>query len=340
MTPTDRDAVLMRRAFALAARARGLTSPNPLVGAVVARGGHAIAEGFHRAAGCPHAEVEALAGIDHADPDTTLYVTLEPCVHHGRTPPCVTRIIEAGVRRVVTAVEDPNPVVAGRGVAALRGAGIDVVADLLPREASRQNRVFFTAMRQQRPHVTLKGAMTLDGKIADSRGTSKWITGDEARYRAHQLRSEVDAIVVGIGTLLADDPRLSVRLGHPWPREPYRVVLDSQARTPPAARIVTTGAAERAIVAVGPGAPAERVRALERAGATVITCEGVDGRVNPRSLLAQLFARDVCSVLLEGGGAVHAAFLEAGLVDRVAVFLAPMLKIGRASCRERVYVLV
>jgi diaminohydroxyphosphoribosylaminopyrimidine deaminase/5-amino-6-(5-phosphoribosylamino)uracil reductase len=327
----DTDAVFMRRAFGLAERARGLTSPNPLVGAVLTNGERVLAEGFHRAAGCPHAEVEALAAIRDESRGATLYVTLEPCVHHGRTPPCVPRIIEAGVRRVVGAVADPNPLVSGRGFEALRAAGIDVLEGLLPGEARRQNRAFLTAMRKHRPHVTLKGAMTLDGKIADSRGTSQWITGDEARYRAHRLRSEADAIVVGIGTVLADDPRLSVRLDRPWPREPYRVVLDWFARTPPTARVIASQTPSRAIIAVGAGAPRDRVRALEAAGATVMPCSGADERVGLAGVLEELFAREVRAVLVEGGGAVHAGFVEEGLVDRVAVFVAPLLIGGRAA---------
>lgn len=323
------DAVLMRRALGLAERARGLTSPNPLVGAVVGIDGRIVGEGFHRAAGCPHAEVEALTGLGDRGRGATLYVTLEPCVHHGRTPPCVPRIVDAGVRRVVATVEDPNPLVAGRGFQALRLAGIDVTTGVLAAEASRQNRVFLAAMRNRRPHVTLKGAMSLDGKIADARGVSRWITGEEARYRAHQLRSDADAIVVGIGTVLSDDPRLTVRLASPWPREPYRVVLDSLARTPLGARVISAGTPARAIITVGREASPDRVRSLEATGATVLACAGGDGHVDPAQVLDELFARDVRAVLVEGGGAVHAAFLDADLVDRVAVFVAPLLVGGR-----------
>ena len=325
------DSVFMRRALALAEGARGLTSPNPLVGAVVVQDGRVAGEGFHRAAGGPHAEVEALAGLDAPGRGATLYVTLEPCVHHGRTPPCVPRIVEAGVRRVVAAAEDPNPLVSGRGFQALREAGLEVTRDVLGLEAGHQNRAFFTAMRKRRPHVTLKGAMTLDGKIADRRRASRWISGEEARYRAHQLRSEADAIIVGIGTVLSDDPRLNVRLERPWPREPYRVVVDSLARTPPGAQLIGAGTASRSFISVGEGAPVESVRALEGAGATVVRCPGVDGRVDPAALLRELFARDARAVLLEGGSDVHAVFLEAGLVDRVAIFVAPLLLGGRTA---------
>jgi diaminohydroxyphosphoribosylaminopyrimidine deaminase/5-amino-6-(5-phosphoribosylamino)uracil reductase len=295
------------------------------------REGALVGEGFHRAAGQPHAEVEALAAAGAAARGATLYVTLEPCAHHGRTPPCVHGVIAAGVRRVVIATTDPNPLVEGRGIAALREAGVEIVTGVLEREAVALNRVFLTAMRERRPHVTLKAAATLDGKIADVHGVSKWITGERARLEAHRLRREADAIVVGIGTVLADDPALTVRLDEPWPREPLRVVLDSRARTPVAARLVQGPTRSRALIAVGAGAPVERVRALESAGVHVVSCPGAEGRVSPERLLAELFSREIRGVLVEGGTAVATAFLDAGLVDRVAIFLAPALLGGRAA---------
>jgi diaminohydroxyphosphoribosylaminopyrimidine deaminase/5-amino-6-(5-phosphoribosylamino)uracil reductase len=319
------DQRFMQRALDVAARARGLTSPNPMVGAVVVRDGVMIAEGFHRAAGEPHAEVEALAAAGAQARGATLYVTLEPCVHHGRTPPCAPAVIAAGVRRVVIATGDPNPRVAGRGVTLLRSEGIEVVAGVLEAPAAALNRVFFTAMREGRPHVTLKAAATLDGKIADVHGASKWITGDAARLEARRLRSEADAIVVGIGTVLADDPQLTVRLEGPWPRQPLRVVLDSKARTPVGSRLVQGEPKGLAVVAVGGDAPSERVRALESAGAQVVRCPSADGRVSPAGVLATLAEREVRGALVEGGAEVAASFLEAGLVDRVAMFLAPLL---------------
>lgn len=320
----------MRRALELAASARGRTSPNPMVGAVVVNAGTVVGEGFHRAAGGPHAEVEALAAAGARARGATLYVTLAPCAHQGRTPPCAPAVVTAGIRRVVAAVEDPNPT-SGRGLDVLRAAGLDVTAGVLGTEAAALNRVFFTAVRERRPHVTLKGAMTLDGKIADVHGGSRWITGEAARRDAHRLRGEADAIVVGIGTALADDPALTVRLDRPWPREPYRVVLDSHARTPTGARLIHEGTAARALVAVGAAAPAERVRALEAAGATVVRCATRGGRVDIAAVLAELFTREVRGVLVEGGGEIHAAFLEAGLVDRVALFVAPRLLGGRTA---------
>jgi diaminohydroxyphosphoribosylaminopyrimidine deaminase/5-amino-6-(5-phosphoribosylamino)uracil reductase len=329
--PAVDDAVFMQRALALAERARGLTSPNPLVGAVVVRGSEIVGEGYHHAAGLPHAEIEALAMAGPRARDATLYVTLEPCAHHGRTPPCAPAVIAAGVSRVVAAIEDPSPLVAGRGFAALRDAGVDVIVGPLAEEATRQNRVFLTAVREERPHVTLKAAASLDGRLADVHGASRWITGEAARARAHRLRAESDAVVVGIGTVLQDDPRLDVRLDEPWPREPFRVVLDSTARTPRGARLLTAGTADRALIAVGGEAPAPRVEALRATRATVVTCASGDRRVDLRLLLRELFSREVRAILVEGGSEVHGAFLEAGLVDRVAVFLAPILLGGREA---------
>jgi diaminohydroxyphosphoribosylaminopyrimidine deaminase / 5-amino-6-(5-phosphoribosylamino)uracil reductase len=321
----------MGRALELAGQARGLTSPNPMVGAVVADDGTIVSEGFHAAAGRPHAEVEALGAAGGRARGATLYVTLEPCAHWGRTPPCAPAVVAAGIRRVVTALQDPNPLVAGRGLEILRQGGVEVKVGVLEHEAAEQNRVWIAAVRRGRPHVTLKGAMTLDGRIADVHGESRWITGEAARQDAHRLRSESDAIVVGVGTVLRDDPRLTVRLDRLWPREPFRVVLDTNARTPPRARLISAGTPGRALIVVGEGAPLERVRALEETGASIFRAITRDGHVEPIAVLAALWAREVRGVLIEGGGAVHGAFLDAGLVDRVALFIAPRLLGGREA---------
>jgi diaminohydroxyphosphoribosylaminopyrimidine deaminase/5-amino-6-(5-phosphoribosylamino)uracil reductase len=327
-----RDEAFMRRALELADRARGLTSPNPLVGAViVAADGDVVGEGFHRAAGSAHGEIEALDAAGDRARGATLYVTLEPCVHHGRTPPCAPRVIASGVVRVVVAAGDPNPRVAGRGIAEMQAAGLSVTTGVLEAEARAQNRAFNTAMRRGRPHVTLKGAITLDGHIADLDGTSQWITSEAARAHAHRLRSEMDAIVVGIQTVLRDDPQLTVRLDAPWPREPYRVVIDSGARTPIDARIVRGPTPARTIVAVGAEAPAARRAALNAVGVTVIESAGGEGRVDLLGVLRWLAEREVRAVLVEGGGELHAGFLDVGLVDRVAIFVAPLVLGGRTA---------
>jgi diaminohydroxyphosphoribosylaminopyrimidine deaminase/5-amino-6-(5-phosphoribosylamino)uracil reductase len=237
----------------------------------------------------------------------------------------------AGIARVVAGLGDPNPDVAGGGAARLRAAGLTVDIGLLADEAERQNRAWLTAVRERRPYVTLKAAATLDGRIADVHGASQWITGEAARARAHRLRAESDAIVVGVTTALRDDPALTVRLGAPWPREPFRVVLDTRARLAPAARLIAAATPARALVAVGPDAPAERVAALQAAGATVLRCAAPAGRLDLTAVLARLFEREVRTILVEGGAETHAAFLDAGLVDRVALFLAPLLLGGRGA---------
>jgi diaminohydroxyphosphoribosylaminopyrimidine deaminase/5-amino-6-(5-phosphoribosylamino)uracil reductase len=328
--PSD-DARWMRRALELAEGGRGRTSPNPMVGAVVVSGGRTVGEGFHARAGGPHAEVDALASAGPGARGATLYVTLEPCNHHGRTGPCVDAIVGGGIRRVVAAVADPNPRVEGGGSRALRAAGIAVRMGCLADEARRQNRVFFGAVARGRPHVTLKCAMTLDGKIAAADGSSRWITGEAARREAHRLRSEADAVAVGIGTALADDPLLDVRLTEPWPREPYRVVVDSGARLPVSARVLAAGRPERTLVAVADTAPPDRVAAIAARGASVLTCRARDGRVDLEDLCRRLFGLEVMGLLVEGGSVLAAAFLDAGLVDRVAFFIAPKLLGGAGA---------
>jgi diaminohydroxyphosphoribosylaminopyrimidine deaminase/5-amino-6-(5-phosphoribosylamino)uracil reductase len=302
-----------------------------MVGAVVVRDGTVVGEGSHRQAGGPHAEIEALEAAGERARGGTLYVTLEPCIHQGRTSPCVPVVLGAGIGRVAVAVADPNPKVRGRGIAALSEAGVEVLAGVLEAEARELNRAFFTYMSERRPFVTLKAALTLDGKIAAWDRTSRWITGEPAHLEAHRLRSWADAVAVGIGTVLADDPLLTVRLPEPWPREPVRVVVDSQARTPMAARILTAGRPERTLIAVSESAPRERVRMLEAKGVTVLPLPARDGRVDLPALLSALAEREVVAVLLEGGATLNAAFLEAGLVDRVCLFVAPLLLGGTGA---------
>jgi diaminohydroxyphosphoribosylaminopyrimidine deaminase/5-amino-6-(5-phosphoribosylamino)uracil reductase len=325
------DRVFMAEALALAERGRGLTSPNPMVGAVVAREGAIVGRGYHARAGGPHAEVEALREAGEHARGATLYVTLEPCNHAGRTPPCVDAIRGAGIRRVVAAVRDSNPRVRGGGMAALRAAGVEAGLGCLEEQARAVNRVFFAAVERRRPHVTLKCAMTLDGKIAAFDRHARWITGPDARREAHRMRSESDAVVIGIGTALADDPALTVRLDPPWPREPLRVVVDSRARLPLDARLIDAGHPARAVVAVADEAPVERIARLGARGVTVLSCKSRDGRVDLADLAARLFAMDALGVLLEGGSELNGAFVEAGLVDRAAVFIAPMIIGGAAA---------
>ncbi|HVR00768.1 MAG TPA: bifunctional diaminohydroxyphosphoribosylaminopyrimidine deaminase/5-amino-6-(5-phosphoribosylamino)uracil reductase RibD [Polyangia bacterium] len=324
------DERFMRRALVLAARGRGTTRPNPVVGAVVARGGRVLAEGFHSRAGLPHAEVNALARLPRgAARGATLYVNLEPCCHTGRTGPCTDAILAAGLARVVVGCLDPNPLVDGRGVARLRRAGVRVDVGCLEAESRAANRAFSIWVRARRPLVTLKAAASLDGFIADGRPHARrapaWITGPRARRAAHELRAAHDAVLVGSGTVLADDPRLTVRLpGAARARAtPVRVVLDGRLRTPPDARLLRGG--PQTIVFTRRGASRARARALRAAGAEVVELAASRGRVPLAAALRALAARDIQSVLVEGGAAVHGAFISAGLVDALALFVAPRL---------------
>jgi diaminohydroxyphosphoribosylaminopyrimidine deaminase/5-amino-6-(5-phosphoribosylamino)uracil reductase len=314
----------MRQALRLAARARGRTRPNPLVGAVLARGERVLGQGYHRAAGSEHAEVLALRRAGGRTRGTTMYVNLEPCDHVGRTGPCARAIIEAGVRRVVVGMQDPNPLVNGRGINALRRAGVKVTTGVLEPECRELNEPFTCYITRGRPLVVFKSALTLDGRVAARSGDARWVTGDEARRQAHRLRNTHDAIAVGVGTVLADDPRLTcrdVRGG----RDPVRVVVDSGLGTPPAARVVSAAETSAAPTWIfcSERAGRQRQRALERAGARVIRLPGDTRQVDLRALVCALAEREITSLLLEGGPRLAGAFWQLELVDRVVAFVAP-----------------
>ncbi|MEP7010366.1 MAG: bifunctional diaminohydroxyphosphoribosylaminopyrimidine deaminase/5-amino-6-(5-phosphoribosylamino)uracil reductase RibD [Acidobacteriota bacterium] len=316
----------LRRALRLAGLGRYRTAPNPRVGAVLVRDGQVLGEGWHREVGGPHAEVEALRAAAAASPGAarggTLYVTLEPCSHFGRTPPCADAVIAAGISRVIVCVGDPNLKVAGQGFARLREAGIEVEAGALAEDAVRINLPFFVSQVLGRPSVTLKWAMSLDGKIATVAGESRWISSPEARKASLLLREEHDAILIGVGTVLADDPRLDRRLGRA--KGPIlRVVLDRRLRTPPSAQILKVPGPVAIFTESG---DLEKSAALAAAGAEVVRL----AEVEPVAVLAALFERGVRSVLVEGGGEVHASFVAAGTYDAVQVDAAPLL-LGGAS---------
>ncbi len=325
----------MREALALAERGRGFTSPNPAVGAVLVKAGRVIGRGFHRQAGQAHAEIAALrdaARAGNSFKGATLYVTLEPCCTHGRTPPCTDAIFAAGIRRVVVGATDPNPNHAGRGLRLLKRGGVEVQAGVLKREAARLNESFNHWIIHRTPFVTVKAALTMDGRIATASGDSKWITGPAARHHAmKELRRNADAILVGINTILADDPSLTYRGPGAHRKSWRRIVLDSQARTPLTAGVVTDAAASQTLVVIASGAPAERVAAL-RKRVTVVEAPAPRGRIDLKWLLEQLGGEGVTSVLVEGGGEVNAAFLQAGLAQRIAFYYAPKILGGRDSC--------
>jgi diaminohydroxyphosphoribosylaminopyrimidine deaminase/5-amino-6-(5-phosphoribosylamino)uracil reductase len=288
-----------------------------------------VGEGYHPRAGEPHAEVLALRAAGPRARRATLYVSLEPCCHHGRTPPCTDAILAAGVRRVVAATLDPFPRVSGGGVAALQAAGVDVTVGTLEAEARRLNEAFFKAVTRGLPFVTLKAAMTLDGKIATVTGHSRWVTGEAARRYVHRLRDRHDAILAGIGTVRADDPLLTARL--PRARDPLRVVVDARGELSLNSQIGRTLGTVRTLVATTEAASRERREALAAAGAEVLALPAEEGRVAPRALMAELVRRDIHSVLAEGGAEIHASLLAADLVDKVILFIAPKLVGGRAA---------
>src|SRR5829696_3413449 len=331
---TDTDALFLARAIELAEGGRGAVSPNPLVGAVVVRDGEILGEGFHAAYGQAHAERNALAACASDPRGATLYVSLEPCCHHGNTPPCTDAIIEAGIRRVVVGSDDPTEKASGRGLGILRDEGMEVV--VAEGEAAVRawllNQAFRKHARTGRPHVLFKSAMTLDGKVATRTGDSKWISGEDSRLIAHRWRAERDAVVVGIGTALADDPRLNARIEGVM-RQPRRVVFDSEARLPLDSQLVQSAPELPLIVVVGRAASRLQTDALEVAGAEVIVATGENEPARVRSALDQLGAAGIGSILLEGGPRLAGAFLDAGEVDEIRLFVAPVV-VGGSSARD------
>jgi diaminohydroxyphosphoribosylaminopyrimidine deaminase / 5-amino-6-(5-phosphoribosylamino)uracil reductase len=328
LTPTQ-DEHFMAQALALAWHGAGQTSPNPPVGAVIVHQGKVVGTGYHQRAGGPHAELVALRQAGRRARGATLYVTLEPCCHlDKRTPPCVPLIIASGIKRVVAATRDPNPQVRGRGLAALRRAKLQVKVGVEAAQAERLIEPYRRLITTGRPFVTLKVAATLDGKIATAKGESRWITSPSAREMAHLLRARSDAILVGIGTVLADDPSLTVRTGSPRRRAPLRVVLDPSLSIPLAAKLLTDGQAPTLIVTTTSGSPAKRAT-LEKKGAHIVVLPARHRRVAWRGLLKELGRRGIASLLIEGGAEVNASALRERVVDRVLFFLAPKILGGR-----------
>ena len=329
---TERDARHLKRAIELAGEARGMTSPNPLVGAVVVKDGRVIGEGFHAAAGEPHAERMALAACSEDPGGATMYVSLEPCCHEGRTPPCTDAIVGARIARVVVASDDPSTKASGRGLGVLRdeGVAVDVFDGEVSAAARMLNQPFRKHARTGRPLVILKYAMTLDGKVATSTGDSRWISGEASRARAHRWRAELDAVAVGIGTVLADDPLLSARV-EAVPRQPRRVVFDSEARLPLDGSLARSVGESPVIVVCSRAAPRRHVQALEAAGIEAITVTGENEAARVRAALDELGHREIQSLLLEGGPHLAGAFLDAGEVDEMRVFIAPLLAGGREA---------
>lgn len=323
------DETYMGRALRLAARGSGQTNPNPLVGCVIVRHGRVVAEAYHTRAGMAHAEVLALKRAGAQTRGATLYVNLEPCSHHGKTPPCAPVVAAAGVARVVVATRDPNPRVQGRGLRLLRGAGVSVAVGVLKAQAQRLNRRFLAGIALKRPYVTLKVAMTVDGRIATSAGQSRWITLPRQRRSAKELRREHDAVMVGIGTVLADDPLL---LPLPSVRRPYpRVVTDSHLRIPLQSQLVQTALANPLVVLCDREADADRRRALEALGVNVWPIPSTGGRLDLRSALRRLRSSGIVRLMVEGGGELLGSFVAGRLFDEIVIYRAPIVLGGRNS---------
>jgi diaminohydroxyphosphoribosylaminopyrimidine deaminase / 5-amino-6-(5-phosphoribosylamino)uracil reductase len=320
---THNDVSYMRRAIRLAERGRGLASPNPPVGALIVRDGAIVGQGFHRGPGTAHAEIEAIEAAGEVARGATLYLTLEPCTHQGRTPPCAPRVIEAGFSRVVVGTTDPNPLVDGRGVEALRQAGIEVETGVQQADADRLIQSFSKFIRTARPFVTAKLAISMDGRAAAADGSSQWITGPTARRDSHRMRAEADAVLVGVGTVLHDDPQLTVRLRGYRGRQPLRVVLDSSCRTPLEAALLS-GEAPTLIVTTDK-ATQEAADALRARGAEVVHVPARDGRVDLAAVLEVLGRRSVTNLMIEGGPTVLGDTVERGLADRYVFYVAPKL---------------
>jgi len=316
----------MARALRLARRGEGRVSPNPMVGAVVVKNGRIVGQGYHEGLGRPHAETVALEDAGKRSEGADLYVNLEPCCHHGRTPPCTDAIIERSVRRVWVAIRDPNPLVDGKGLRALGRRGVSVSVGLLAQRAAELNEVYLTYVRTGRPFVVAKSATTLDGRIATSAGESRWISGPDSRRLAHRLRQRVDAVVVGVDTVNADDPRLTVRMGTRRPRHPVRIVLDTSLRVAREARVLSEISEARTVVACGRSADRGRIARLRARGVDVWPlATGPEGRVSLKAMLRRAAREGMTSILIEGGGQVLASALDAGVVDKLVVFLAPKI---------------
>lgn len=324
------DEQFMRRALALAQKGQGRTRPNPMVGAVIVQNGRIVGEGHHERAGGPHAEVVALEAAAGATSGADLYVTLEPCCHHGRTPPCTDRIIGAGIRRVVTSALDPNPLVSGGGVERLRAAGVLVELGLLSEEATTLNEAFIKFVKGRIPFVILKAAVSLDGKIATRTGDSMWISGERSRQRVHQLRDQVDALIAGIGTIRRDDPRLTTRLPEGG-RDPIRVIVDGLGPLPLDAKVFHSPSPSPTWVAVAADAPRERIETLKRCGLMVLEAGGSRGRVCLAHLLKGLGEREITSVMIEGGEGIFTSAIEEGIIDKFFLFVAPVLVGGKTA---------
>jgi diaminohydroxyphosphoribosylaminopyrimidine deaminase/5-amino-6-(5-phosphoribosylamino)uracil reductase len=316
----------MREALRLARKGRGRTSPNPVVGAVIVRKGRVIATGYHRKPGSNHAEIDALAKIGgKVRKGDTLYLTLEPCHHHGRTPPCTEAILGSGLRRVVVGMKDPNPNVTGGGCEFLARKGVEVKVGILESECRRLNEFFLKFVTTGRPFVIAKSALTMDGWTATSTGHSEWITNERSRQFVHRLRDEVDALMVGIGTVLADDPSLNTRLENRKGKDPVRIIVDTHLRIPDNARVLNIDSPSMTVVVVGDDVPAKRLESIQKEGVSTLLCPKKAGRMDLAALMDLLGKRSITSLLLEGGSTLMGTMIRERLIDKFYIFKAPKI---------------
>ena len=321
----------MKRALELAKLGIGYTNPNPLVGAVIVKEGRIIGEGYHQLYGSHHAEINAFRNAVEDVKGATMYVTLEPCSHYGKTPPCAEAIVEKGIKRVIVGMKDPNPLVSGKGIKILEKAGIEVITGVLEEEGKKLNEIFLKYITTKLPFCIMKTAMTIDGKLSTNSGDSKWITGELARKYVHELRHRVAGIMVGIGTILTDNPYLTTRLENEKGKDPIRIIVDSSARIPIEARVLNLHSSAKTIIATTERAPKDKIKAIEEKGAEIIVLPMKNEKVDLSFLMKALGERKLDSVLLEGGSELNYSALEEGIVDKVNAFVAPKIIGGNTA---------
>ncbi|MDF2985395.1 MAG: ribD [Eubacterium sp.] len=321
----------MKKVLELAKAGWGRTNPNPLVGAIIVKNGEIVAEGYHEMPGGPHAEVAAFSNAGSCVRGGTLYVNLEPCSHYGRTPPCAERIIKEGISKVVMAMEDPNPKVAGRGRKLLQAAGVETVTGVLEQEAVKLNEIFVKYITCKRPFVIMKTAMTLDGKIASACGDSKWISGESSRQQVHSIRDRVSAIMVGVNTVMTDNPSLTTRINGKTGKDPVRIIVDSKGVIPVNSQVINIQSSAGVIIATTSAIEIEKEKQLADKGVRILKLDGPDGHVDLKKLMDELYLSEIDSVLLEGGGGLNAAALNSGIVDKLMIFVAAKIIGGKNS---------
>lgn len=319
------DAKFMGRALEIAAKGSGYTNPNPLVGAVIVKEGRIIGEGYHEVYGGNHAEVNAINNAVEDVKGSTMYVTLEPCSHYGKTPPCAKALVEKGIKKVVIGLKDPNPLVSGKGIEILKSNGIEVVVGVLEDQGKKLNEIFLKYITTKTPFCVMKTAMTLDGKIAATTGDSKWITGEISRKYVHNLRHKLSGIMIGVGTVIADDPLLTTRVDFIGGKDPTRIIIDSSGRMPLEAKVLNLKSNAKTIIATTEKAHKDKIRALEEKGAEIIITSIKNNGVDLRELMKKIGEMNIDSILLEGGSKINYSALEAGIVDKVNAFISPKI---------------